>query len=216
MCSHYQALKEREKFLKHFGVEQPPEDGKLDMWPGYLGPFIRKHPHADVGDEAVPAIEALNGLFGLVPHWATDTKITKSTYNCRSETAAVKPSFREVYKRNQRCIIPTDAFYEPDWRSGKAIATRIEHVSGDPLGIAGLWSSWKNPKDGWVRSFTMLTINADAHSLMNQFHKPTDEKRMVAILPPERYQEWLNAQSDIMGFMLPFEAEQLKAVVPNA
>jgi putative SOS response-associated peptidase YedK len=215
MCSHYQQVKEREKFLKVFGVVPPPEDGKLDMWPGHLGSFIRKHPHADVGDEAVPAAEALNGLFGLVPHWATDTKITKSTYNCRSETAAVKPSFRDAYKRNQRCIIPAAAIYEPDWRSGKAVATRIEHADGQPLGIAGLWSSWKDPKDGWVYSFTMLTINADAHPLMNHFHKPTDEKRMVAILPVDRYQEWLGSKSDIMNCMVPFDAEQLRAVVPQ-
>ena len=212
MCSHYQALKERQRFYREFGVEPPPEDGKLDMWPGYLGAFIRRHPQADAGDEAVPAAEAVNGLFGLVPHWATDTKITKSTYNCRSETAAVKPSFREAYKRNQRCIIPAQAIYEPDWRSGKAVATRIERVDGESLGIAGLWSSWKNPKNGWVHSFTMLTINADAHPLMNHFHKPTDEKRMVAILERERYQEWLEAKNDIMGFMLPFDAGQLRAV----
>jgi putative SOS response-associated peptidase YedK len=216
MCSHYQQVKEREKFLKVFGVEPPPEDGKLDMWPGYLGSFIRKHPHSDVGDEAVRDNEALNGLFGLVPHWATDTKITKSTYNCRSETAAVKPSFRDAYKRNQRCIIPVDAFYEPDWRSGKAVATRIEHVDGQPLGIAGLWSSWKDPKDSWVHSFTMLTINADTHPLMNHFHKPTDEKRMVAILAVERYQEWLDAKSGIMAYMVPFDAQQLRAVVPES
>jgi putative SOS response-associated peptidase YedK len=215
MCSHYQQLKEREKFLKVFGVAAPPEDGKLDMWPGYLGSFIRRHPHSDVGDEAVPAAEALNGLFGLVPHWANDTKITRSTYNCRSETATEKPSFREAFKRNQRCIITADAFYEPDWRSGKAVATRIEHVHGDPLGIAGLWSSWKGPKGDWIFSFTMLTINADTHPLMNHFHKPADEKRMVAILPEAHYQAWLNPTSDLMGFMVPFDAEQLRAVVPQ-
>lgn len=212
MCSHYQALKEREKFLKVFGVEPPLEEGKLDMWPGYLGPFIRKHPHAAVDDEAVPAGESLLGLFGLVPHWATDTSITKSTYNCRSETASVKPSFREAYRRNQRCIIPAAAFYEPDWRSGKAIATRIEHIEGMPLGIAGLWSSWKNPKNGWLYSFTMLTIDAEKQPLMNHFHKPADEKRMVAILPPERYLEWLDGHGDITGFMLPLDAEQLRAL----
>ena len=166
MCSHYQALKEREKYLKVFGVEPPPQDGKLDMWPGYLGAFIRKHPHANVGDEAVPKAEAANGLFGLVPHWATDTKITKSTYNCRSESASQKPSFRDAFKRNQRCIIPVDAFYEPDWRSGRAVATRIEHVDGEPIGIAGLWSSWKDPKNGWVHSFTMLTINRNLSMTM--------------------------------------------------
>jgi len=215
VCSHYQQLKEREKFLKFFGVDPPPEDGKLEMWPGYLGSFVRKHPHSDVDDHAVPATEALNGLFGMVPHWATDTKITKSTYNCRSETAAVKPSFRDAYKRNQRCIIPADAFYEPDWRSGKAVATRTAQVDGEPLGIAGLWSSWKDPKNTWVYSFTMLTINADSHPLMNQFHTLTDEKRMVAILPVERYQEWLNAKSDIMAFMVPLDAQALRAVIPE-
>jgi hypothetical protein len=56
-------------------------------------------------------------------------------------------------------------------------------------------------------SFGILTIIADAHPLMNHFHKPTDEKRMVAILPPARYQEWLGSESDIMDFMVPFEAE---------
>ena len=215
MCSHYQAVKEREKFLKQFGAEPPVERAKFDMWPGYLGSFIRRHPNADVGDEAVPALEALNGLFGLVPHWATDTTITKSTYNCRSETASQKPSFRDAYKRNQRCIIPAEAIYEPDWRSGKAIATRIEHVSGEPLGIAGLWSSWKNPKNGWVHSFTMLTINADAHPLMNRFHKPTDEKRMMAILPPQHYGAWMDARNPIIDFMVPFDAGQLQAIVPS-
>lgn len=211
MCSHYQALKEREKFLKVFSVQPPVEDGKLDMWPGYLGAFIYKHPHADAGDEAVPLAQAVNGIFGLVPHWSTDTKIAKSTYNCRSESAAQKPSFRDAFRRNQRCIIPVDAFYEPDWRSGSAIATRIEHVDGSPIAIAGLWSSWKDPKGGLLNSFTMLTINADAHPLMNQFHKPTDEKRMVAILPTERYQDWIEGKGVINDFMVPFSAALLQA-----
>ena len=62
----------------------------------------------------------------------------------------------------------------------------------------------------------MLTINADAHPLMNQFHKPTDEKCMVTVLPPQRYQEWWEAKSAIHGYMVPFDAEQLRAVVPNS
>jgi hypothetical protein len=72
MCSHYQAIKEQERYRKFFGVEPSSEPGKADLWPGYLGVFIRRHPHADVGDEAVPNSEALNGLFGLVPHWSLD------------------------------------------------------------------------------------------------------------------------------------------------
>lgn len=196
MCSHYQALKERDRYIRHFGVEPPQDPGKFDVWPGYSASFIRRHPHADVGDEAVPEREALTGLFGLVPHWAQDTKTTRHTFNARSETVAEKPSFRDAWKRAQHCIIPADAFFEPDWRSGKAVATRISRADGEPMGIAGLWSWWKSPKGEVTHSYTMLTINADAHPLMRLFHKPTDEKRMVVVLPPERYQDWLDAPID--------------------
>lgn len=214
MCSHYQALKERERYIRQFGVEPPPEPGKLDLWPGYLGGFIRRHPHADVGDEAVPLMEAVSGMFGLVPHWATDTKIARQTYNARSETVAAKPSFREAWKRAQHCVIPAQAIYEPDWRSGKAVSTRIERADGEPMGIAGLWSSWKSPKGELLHSYTMLTINADGHDLMQQFHKPTDEKRMVVMLTAERYSDWLVAKPEqSMAFMRPMAAEQLVASV---
>lgn len=213
MCSHYQGIKERERYLRHFGVAPPTESGKLDLWPGYLGSFIRRHPHADVGDDAVPDSEALSGLFGLVPHWATDTKITRSTYNARSETVAEKPSFRDVWKRAQHCIIPADAIYEPNWRSGKAVPTKIERADGEPMGIAGLWSSWKSPTGETVHSYTMLTINAEDHGLMQLFHKSTDEKRMVVILPPERYQDWLRATPEhSVAFMRPLPAESLQAM----
>jgi putative SOS response-associated peptidase YedK len=212
MCSHYQSLKEAEKFRKNFGVEPPPESGKFDLWPGYVGIFICRHPHDDVGDEAVPGAEALNGLFGLVPHWSQDTKIARHTYNARTETVAEKPSFRDAWRRGQRCIVPADAIYEPDWRSGKAVPTRIIRADGEPMGIAGLWSSWKSPKGEIVHSYTMLTINADEHGLMRQFHKPTDEKRMVVVLPESRYSDWLGVSvGGEREFLVPYPSEMLVA-----
>ena len=166
-----------------------------------------------MGDEAVPAREAMSGLFGLIPHWATDATLGRRTYNARSETVAAKPSFRDAWKHEQHCIIPADAIFEPDWRSGKAIPTRISRADGEPMGIAGLWSAWKSPK-GLVHSFTMLTINADQHSLMSQFHKPVDEKRMVVILPQDSYDHWLKARPEqSMEFMRPFPADKLQAGV---
>ena len=38
----------------------------------------------------------------------------------------------------------------------------------------------------------MLTVNADDHPLMNRFHAPGDEKRMVVILDPSEYSDWLS------------------------
>ena len=86
------------------------------------------------------------------------------------------------------------------------------------MGIAGLWSWWKSPKGDVLHSYTMLTINADEHPLMKQFHKPTDEKRMVVILPENRYDEWLLATADqSTAFMelYPSEALQSSTSIPG-
>lgn len=62
-----------------------------------------------------------------------------------------------------------------------------------------------------IHSYTMLTINADGHGLMQQFHTPTDEKRMVVVLPRERYADWHNAKPvESMEFMQQLPAEQLQ------
>ena len=215
MCSHYQALKERAKFEKAFNVTLPPYAGVYDVWPLYEAIFIRRPREADAGDEAVPDREALTGRFGLMPHWAKDDKFGRRTYNARSETAATLPSFRDAWGRAQRCIIPAETIFEPDWRSGKAIPTRIARVDGEPMGIAGLWSSWKQPNGELLFSYTMLTINADAHPLMRLMHKPTDEKRMVVILPDDRYDDWLTADSvQARHFLQEFPADRMVASVP--
>jgi putative SOS response-associated peptidase YedK len=212
MCSHYQALKEQERLRRVFLVEPPVDMGKADMWPGYTGTFVRAHPQAQVGDEAVPKREALPGLFGLVPHWSPDTKITQYTYNARSETVASKPSFRDAWNKAQHCIIPAEAIFEPDWRSGRPVPTRIARADGEPLGIAGLWSAWKSPQGEVVHSFTMLTLNAAQHPLMRLFHKPVDEKRMVAILHNDQYDDWLNARPEHSKLLLrPYPADNLTA-----
>lgn len=120
---------------------------------------------------------------------------------------ASKPSFPDAWKHGQHCIIPADAIFEPDWRSGKAVPTRIARADGEPMGFAGLWSRWKSPKGELAHSDTMLTINAE-HPLMRLFHKPADEKRMVVILPPESYQDWLEASMESsMAFMRTNQAD---------
>jgi hypothetical protein len=41
----------------------------------------------------------------------------------------------------------------------------------------------------------MLTVNADQHPVMQQFHKPGDEKRTPVIIQPEFFSDWLGADS---------------------
>jgi putative SOS response-associated peptidase YedK len=216
MCAHYDPQTDPARLNAFFGVGDLPLGLKSSLWPGYHGPFVRKHAFADVGDEAVPLRELLVGSFGLIPHWAKDATIARNTYNARSETVHEKPSYREAWRLARHCIIPAEAIYEPDWRSGKAVATRITRADGRPMGIAGLWSSWRNPAGEVTHSYTMLTINADQHPFMRQFHKPDDEKRSVVILHEQDYDAWLQASAlESREFLYPYPADNLKAEQPQ-
>ena len=216
MCAHYDPQTDPVRLKAHFGVGDLPLGLKPSLWPGYHGPFLRRHEFADVGDEAVSFRELLVGSFGLIPHWAKDTTIARHTYNARSETVHEKPSYRDAWRLCRHCIIPAEAIYEPDWRSGKAVPTRISRADGKPMGIAGLWASWKNPTGELTYSYTMLTINADQHPFMRQFHKPDDEKRSVVILHERDYDAWLQAPAaDRRDFLYPYSADALVAESPQ-
>jgi putative SOS response-associated peptidase YedK len=39
----------------------------------------------------------------------------------------------------------------------------------------------------------MLTVNADEHPVMNQFHRAEDEKRTPVVLAPSQFDDWLIA-----------------------
>jgi putative SOS response-associated peptidase YedK len=196
MCSHYQAIKERERYYRKFGVYPPPHEYIEDMWPKYQGTFIRRPPEADSDDEAGPPREAQTGRWGLVPWNTTDParQLKLSTFNARVESVAQSFTFGGAWRRGQHCIIPADAIYEPDWRTGRHVPTRIARADGEPLGIAGLWDCWESSA-GPMLSYTMLTINADEHAFMGQYQRPDDEKRMVVILREEDYEAWLTTSA---------------------
>jgi putative SOS response-associated peptidase YedK len=212
MCSHYEAPS-NERLIEGYGVA-PNTPGQIEIWPCYMGPFIRRRP-AEAHDDDLPPLEVLTGQFGLLPFWAKDRKLGRRTYNARSETVAEKPSYRAAWKQAQHCIIPAVAIYEPDWRSGKAVPTRITRTDGGVMGIAGIWERWESPGEGVVHSFSMLTVNADDHEFMRNYHRPEDEKRMVVILPNGSHQDWLSASAaDSMDFMLQYPADRLLANAP--
>ncbi|QHJ01750.1 SOS response-associated peptidase (plasmid) [Xylophilus rhododendri] len=224
MCSHYEAPLRQLLQAGFPSAAIPGAWDKPDMWPGYIGPFIRRPAEIDSGDEAVPPLEVLAGNFGLLPIWAKDESLAKRTYNARSETVAEKPAFRDAWKRAQHCIIPAQAIYEPDWRSGKAVPTRISRSDGELLGIAGLYERRQAAGGGWAYSFTMLTLNADTHPIFKELHRPDpkrpaelQDKRMVAILPRGLYDAWLDAPAaGSMEFMRMFPADRLEALAKTS
>lgn len=206
MCSNYRAPTDMDRMQRHFAValDLPPPQG--ETWPLYRAPVVR------AADGQGPARDATLGQFGLLPHWAKEASLGRSTYNARSETAATKPSFRDAWRKGQRCVVPAEWIYEPCWETGKAVRWRIARADGAPLAIAGLWSRWQPPQGEPVVTFTMLTVNADGHELMQRFHKPDDEKRMVVVLEASEIDGWLAAPAATMAaWMRRCPAERLVA-----
>ena len=78
---------------------------------------------------------------------------------------------------------------------------RITHASSEPIRIAGIYRKWRSPGGEDKFSFAMLTINANGHPVMQRFHKPHDEKRMVVMLDRAQEIDWLTCPvGDAPGF----------------
>lgn len=211
MCSNYKPVTLSDRLLAHFGVVRPDGETPVETWPGYRAPFIVR-PDAKEEADKEQGREAMVGQYGLLPHWSKDLMLGRKTYNCRSETAAEKPSFREAWRKRRWCIVPAEELYEPCWETGVAVRWAIRRIAG-PMGVAGLWGMWIDPKTGErLPTFTMLTVNADDHPLYKRFHRPGEEKRMPVILHPEDFDAWLSCSLDqAPSFMRQFPAELLDA-----
>jgi putative SOS response-associated peptidase YedK len=65
----------------------------------------------------------------------------------------------------------------------------IHRVDGQPLAVAGLWTTWRDRSAGpdapWLHSCTIITTAANA--TMQPVHD-----RMPVLLAPEEWAEWLD------------------------
>lgn len=167
-----------------------------DVFPRYQAPFIRA-----ARDAASYERELVVGQWALVPWFAKSPKLAYPTCNARSEELAGKASYKLPWSRGQRCIIPAESFFEPCWETGKHVPWRFRRADGGLWGLAGLWNTWVDPQTGeLVESYTMLTLNADAHPLMSRMHRPDhkrppemQDKRSVVPIDLEDVDTWLTA-----------------------
>jgi putative SOS response-associated peptidase YedK len=184
-----------------------PFKAKAEVFPNELAPIIRLE-HEEAAESR--NLEWVPARFGLVPMWAKEEQVAKlgrMAYNARTETVSSKPMFRYAWRHRQFCLVPTDAFYEPNWESGQAVRWRIEMANREPFAIGGIWER-HGEGDQYFESFSMLTINADAHPLMNHFHRAGDEKRMPVIIEASNYRDWLLATAESAPqFFKPYPAE---------
>ncbi len=191
MCSNFQSITQHQVHWveEQFHCEIPLEVWRPEIYPTYQAPFIWL-------DEGKPRCDLAE--FGLVPAWAADkAKFGLHTYNARSETIAVKPSYRNAWKKNQFGLAIMQSFYEPHYESGKSVRWRIKRTDSKPIAVASLWERFVNFGTGEIKfSFSLVTINADQHKIMRQFHKPGDEKRSIVVLQDTDYPAWLQVNHE--------------------
>ena len=152
--------------------------------------------------------------WGLVPRWASDASRAASMINARVETVAEKPSFRDLVASN-RCVLPVDGYFE--WKEqlrhdAKKPMKQPYYFSVHPesnfshqgvLGIAGLWTSWKDPNqpNGHVLN-TAVALTTQANEMVGEIHH-----RMPVLLDQQGVDSWLD-----VGNQSPLSYLQ---VVPN-
>ncbi len=189
MCTNFTPIQKPQWVKNELGVDLPAGYA-AETYPGFAAPII-------VQSHQTGRLACGFAKFGLIPAWAKDDKISRHTYNARSETVAEKPSYRKAWRQRQYGLALVENFYEPSYESGRAVRWKIGLASGDPFGIACLWDRWTDPTSGeLVVSFSMLTVNADAHPVMKQFHKQGDEKRTPVIIPPNLHSSWLTSSTE--------------------
>ncbi len=199
MSIHYETLSPTSPYRDLFGVELPIDATDRQMWPRKMGHFIRAVPVAP-DSPAPPTREVVAAQWGLVPHWvksASDAKLrSPKLVNAKSETVSTTRAFYDAWIKGQRCIVPMAAFFEDDWRSGKALPTRISRIDGQPMGVAGVWASWTGPEGDTIVSYALLTMNANNHALLHRYQQPGSEKRMPVVLNEGVYGAWLTARME--------------------
>jgi putative SOS response-associated peptidase YedK len=153
--------------------------------------------------------EAVMAKWGLLPHWAKDTKIAFKMINARAETLTEKPAYRSLISK-YRCLIPADGFYE--WTigsDGKKQPIHFHLPDYELFAFAGLWTARMDEETGEiVESCTIITTTP------NEVVAPVHD-RMPVIIPVDAEAAWLDpeiAKEHALSLLMSYPAELMLAL----
>lgn len=146
--------------------------------------------------------------WGLIPGWAKDASGAAKCINARAETVERLPSFRDAFAK-RRCLVPVSGFYE--WQTsarGEKTPYYITLANGEPMALAGLWSSWMPRRGPAVETCSIVTTAPN--SLVAAFHS-----RMPVVLDQRDFDRWLGEISattdDLKALLKAYPSEQMQA-----
>lgn len=158
---------------------------KINVAPGQVVPIIF--------NQGINVVQPM--LWGLIPFWAKDRNIGKKMFNARAESVVEKVSFRKAYK-TQRCIVPSNGFYEWKLENGKKVPYFFSLKDRPIFGFAGLYDVWEEPVGGKeIYSYTIVTTTP------NEIVKPIHD-RMPVILEKNEEQIWLDVTKNVSDLHL--------------
>ncbi len=177
MCGRFSITGDLDFYAEWFGVDEVVTEPLEKSW--NVAPTDPVYVIAERNDER----QLASMSWGLVPHWASDTKSIH--INARSETVATTAAFRDSFAR-KRCLIPADGFYE--WESAEQGRTPhwVYRADGHPMVFAGIWASRIDPEtEEWHRTCSIIT--GEAQGTIKSIHD-----RMPIALVPTVWDRWLN------------------------
>jgi putative SOS response-associated peptidase YedK len=179
MCGRYRLSRRKQIIEEHFDCSKWDDDWspRYNIAPTQPVPVIRQNPKEPIRELALMR-------WGLIPSWAKDASGAAGMINARSETAGIKPAFRDAL-RLRRCLVPTDGFYEWQRRGSAKQPFCFEVGNGGLFAFAGLWERWRDPSGQWVKSCSILTTTPNAVT-------STVHDRMPVIVRPDDYDLWLD------------------------
>jgi putative SOS response-associated peptidase YedK len=126
--------------------------------------------------------------WGLIPYWAQGVPLKASTINATVERIESAPSYRDPWKRGQRCILVMAGFYEPHVNADGSRDPYFVHLTDREIfGVAGLWDRSRRADAAALFSCTLITV--PANRLLAEVHNA--KQRMPAVLSETDHDAWL-------------------------
>ena len=169
--------------------ELPNVEPSWKIAPSQRAAVVRRHP--ETGERRLDLL-----TWSLVPSFTKDLKAARKPINARSETVATSGMFRQALAK-RRAIVSADLFYELRAQADGKQPFAIARVGGQPLAFAGLREGWKSPDGEILRTFTILTTEANAE--MRAVHD-----RMPVVLERDAWPTWLGEdERDLVALKAP-------------